>query len=266
VPEPFLKWPGGKRWLAARVATIIGSSPGRYYEPFLGGGAVFFELSARPTTLSDINSDLINTYVHVRDNCDAVIAALKVLPVTKRKFYSIRAADPTNCLERAVRFLYLNRTCFGGMYRVNQQGRFNVPYGGGERTPECLWATNLLPAASAALQGVELLCSDFEAVVNRAGENDVVYCDPTYTVAHENNGFVRYNERNFGWADQVRLARAAERAARRGALVLLSNAHHKSVRDLYPTARAERISRLSLISPSVVARRSVSEYLFVLGL
>lgn len=263
--EPFLKWPGGKRWLADRVASMIKRTLARrYFEPFLGGGAVFFALGTQSATLSDVNPDLINTYMQVRDQCQAVLEKLKALKVSKRAYYSIRSSEPKDPLERAARFLYLNRTAFAGMYRVNREGRFNVPYGGGQRTPERLWTSNLLLTAATSLQGVELLHSDFEPVLDCAGDGDVVYCDPTYTVAHENNGFVRYNERNFSWSDQVRLAAASFRAADRGAVVLLSNACHASVRALYPSARTEKISRRSLVSPTVAARREVNEYLLTL--
>lgn len=264
MPEPFLKWPGGKRWAAQRIAELVKARlRGRYFEPFLGGGAVFFALQPPHATLSDINGDLVNTYVQVRDNSRHIVKLLKTMKVTKRDYYRVRRSEPEGLVERATRFLYLNRTAFAGMYRVNQSGRFNVPYGGGDRTPECLWTSSLLKEGSLALRNVELLQSDFEAVIERAANGDVVYCDPTYTVAHDNNGFVRYNERNFSWEDQQRLSEAAKRAAGRGATVIVSNAFHESIRVLYSPHEGERLERRSLISPNTVARRTVNEYLFV---
>lgn len=264
--EPFLKWPGGKRWAAKLIADLVRSHlSGRYFEPFLGGGAVFFELQPREATLSDVNTDLVNTYAQVRDQSSAIRKLLKTMRVTKRDYYRVRRSEPTDAVERATRFLYLNRTAFAGMYRVNRAGRFNVPYGGGDRTPESLWNTSLLTDARAALARVELVVSDFEPMLDRAEEGDVVYCDPTYTVAHDNNGFVRYNERNFSWDDQRRLSNAAKRAATRGATVIVSNAFHESIRKLYAPYQGERLERQSLISPNIQARRLVAEYLLVVA-
>lgn len=262
---PFLKWPGGKRWLASVIARVVRRHlSGRYYEPFLGGGAVFFHLKPSRATLSDINSDLINTYAAIRDSYHAVIAFLQMLPVSKRVYLEVRSWKPTSRLERATRFLYLNRTAFGGIYRLNRDGEFNVPFGGGKRTPAILWQGNLVEAAAAALRGATLLAADFSLVMRQAREGDVVYCDPTYTVAHENNGFLRYNERNFSWLDQQRLASAAQKARLRGATVIISNAHHKSVRSLYSGATITRIQRVSCVSASAKYRRKVCEYLIVL--
>jgi DNA adenine methylase len=123
----------------------------------------------------------------------------------------------------------------------------------------------LLAKASRALAGVTLLQGDFEPILDLAGKGDVAYCDPTYTVTHELNGFVRYNEKNFAWSDQERLASAARRAADRGAVVLVSNAHHQEVRTLYATANVLELMRKSLVSRDRTKRRAVSEYLFVLG-
>jgi len=263
--EPFLKWPGGKRWLAKKVARFIAPRlQGRYFEPFLGGGAVFFALQPETAILSDINADLINVYVQVQQNYELIQQRLQTLPVSHDDYYRIRKEEPEDRLERAVRFLYLNRTAFGGMYRVNQEGKFNVPYGGGQRTPEILWRDGLLKSASAALQGVSFEVSDFESVIDQAGSGDVVYCDPTYTVVHETNNFIRYNESNFSWADQQRLAEAAKRAYNRGVLVLVSNASHSSLTELYSPFEPIRIARKSRVSRKIESRRLVNEFLFVL--
>jgi DNA adenine methylase len=144
---------------------------------------------------------------------------------------------------------------------VNIQGKFNVPYGGGDRTPESLWKTDALDLASRALRKAKLKVGDFERTIELSASGDVVYCDPTYTVAHDNNGFVRYNERNFSWADQERLAAAAFGAAKRGAMVLISNAHHVSIKRLYPGARFETLSRISTVTPHSELRRPVRELL-----
>lgn len=214
--------------------------------------------------LSDINADLINVYKQIQQNHSIVSQKLQTIPVSREVYYRIREQEPDDNVDRSVRFLYLNRTAFAGMYRLNKMGRFNVPYGGGQRTPKPLWQNGLLKAASAALQEACLEVSDFEPAVNRAKKGDVVYCDPTYTVVHETNNFIRYNESNFSWDDQKRLAEAAKRAYKRGALILVSNACHSSLEELYYPFKPIRLDRKSLISRKVEGRRLVSEFLFIL--
>jgi DNA adenine methylase len=143
-------------------------------------------------------------------------------------------------------------------------GKFNVPYGGGKRTPEPLWRDGLIEHASKALQGMELVASDFEKIIDNARRGDVVYCDPTYTATHNNNSFIRYNERNFSWEDQKRLALAALRACKRGALVIVSNASYINLCELYNPFRSRVLIRKSLVSRKLEARREVREYLFIL--
>lgn len=264
---PFLKWPGGKRWAAPKIVKIINdhlSERGTYYEPFLGGGAVFFLLRPASAFLGDINPDLVNAYVTVRDTPTQLLREVRKIPVTEKDYYRIRKATPRSSLKRAAHFLYLNRTAYGGIYRLNLDGHFNVPYGGGERTPAILWEEKLVESASAALVGVKVKQCDFAKLIRRAGPGDVVYCDPTYTVAHDNNGFVRYNESNFSWADQVRLALETQAAATRGATVIVSNAHHRTVRALYPGSETHTLRRTSCVSAVAEARKSVAEYLLVL--
>lgn len=263
---PFLKWPGGKRWLAKDLAKIISNQlRGRYYEPFLGGGAVFFALQPPSATLSDINGDLINVYCQVKEHPALILERLQKLPISHEDYYSIREQDPGNPIDRAVRFLYLNRTAFGGIYRLNPEGKFNVPYGGGERTPEPLWRDRLLVNASQALQNTDLIRTDFQEIINRAGPGDVIYCDPTYSVAHENNGFIRYNEKNFSWSDQERLAKLVKKACERGAIIFVSNAFHNSLINLYSPFDHLCLSRKSCVSRNIEARREVKEILFLIS-
>jgi DNA adenine methylase len=263
---PFLKWPGGKRWAAAHIAEIIKPRLlGTYFEPFLGGGAVFFYLGPRRAVLSDVNGDLINTYRAVRDDLIAVLRKLRRFRVSAEEYYRIRELSPADPIACAARFLYLNRTAFGGVYRLNLRGQFNVPFGGGDRTPELLWKSPVLREAATALRKASLKQSDFEKVMRFSKSGDVVYCDPTYTVAHDNNGFIRYNERNFSWSDQVRLAKASLEASRRGVTVAITNANHASVRHLYPGARFEELPRISRITPKSNLRRGVTELLILLN-
>jgi DNA adenine methylase len=264
--QPFIKWPGGKRWAARQIAELVAARlSGTYFEPFLGGGAVFFHLRPPKAILADVNEDLISTYRSVRRDTGAIIARLRRYRVTEENYYRIRERDPKDPIARAARFLYLNRTAFGGIYRLNLEGRFNVPYGGGERTPAILWERGILEHAARALRNAQLKVSDFEPILNQARPGDVAYCDPTYTVAHDNNGFIRYNERNFSWSDQRRLAVVAGAATRRGATVIISNAHHASIRELYPGAQFITLTRISRITPRASLRRAVDELLITLN-
>jgi len=263
--RPFLKWPGGKRWAAETIANLIrGYLVGTYYEPFLGGGAIFFHLLPERAVLSDINSELVLVYKTIQSDCKAVLSKVKKMAVGKEEYYRIRAMTFQSDIEKTARFLYLNRTAFGGIYRLNRSGKFNVPFGGGQRTPALLWERNLLKDASIALDSVSIRCTDFQKTISLAGPGDVVYCDPTYTVAHDRNAFIRYNEKNFSWDNQKSLATAAKAAVTRGATVLISNAHHGSIRELYPDARVRHLKRYSGVSTDSAKRREVREYLFIL--
>jgi DNA adenine methylase len=262
VAKPFLKWPGGKRWLTQRLLDLLNGCRYRtYFEPFLGGGALFFALEPERAVLSDINGDLMNTYLQVKQRPNQIIRRLKELPVDRPTYDHFRRLSPQRLVDRAVRFLYLNRTAFGGMYRLNRQGSFNVPFGGGQRTPEPLWNENLLVNASKALNAAELRTTDFQELLAEAGDGDLVYCDPTYTVAHNNNGFVRYNERNFSWDDQKRLAGTCQRLARKGATVIVSNADHDDIVRLYRPSRVYRLDRMSVLCPDSQKRRPTTELL-----
>jgi DNA adenine methylase len=262
--SPFLRWPGGKRWLVDRIRKEIQGQPFvRYFEPFLGGGALFFALRPRQAFLCDINADLINAYQQVKRRPRELIAELQSLPIDEHTYTELRIAVPSRRLSKAVRFLYLNRTAFSGMYRVNRFGEFNVPFGGGERTPAVLWTQNLLMNASRVLRHATLRVCDFEDAMSLGTAGDLVYCDPTYTVAHNNNGFIRYNEKNFSWADQKRLAACCRDAAQRGATVLVSNAYHREVLELFQPSKALIVDRRSLLCPQADFRKAVQEYLFV---
>lgn len=262
--RPFLKWLGGKRWLSEVIVrlTDLGKMQ-RYYEPFLGGGATFFALHPSNAILSDINMDLIETYREVREKPLEVAECLSAMAVDSDTYYRIRSHKPQDRLGRAVRFLYLNRTAFAGMYRENHSGEFNVPYGGGQRTPRVLWETDILVRAAEALKSAKLFASDFEPIMNKAVTGDVVYCDPTYWASSDRDSFGRYNSTKFSWADQERLYNAAMKARERGALVIVSNGCSADLDRLYSRARKLEFSRMSCLSPKTSARQSVRERLFV---
>jgi DNA adenine methylase len=240
VAEPFLRWAGGKRWLASRLAPLLRERlMGRFIEPFLGSGAVFFALGPTSAILSDLNDDLINAFRAVEQRPQELLNAISGLKVDPETYYFIRQHEPSDPCGRAVRFIYLNRTCYGGLYRENKEGRFNVPYGGGSRTPKPLWERSLIKNAHGILAScdIDLRKCDFGEVLEEAREGDVVYCDPAYRGAARDR-FDRYGKVVFGWHDHARLASAAWLASRRGALVLIRNASRDQIINLYPCGLA----------------------------
>ena len=240
--KPFLKWAGGKTSL---LPALLAASPERietYYEPFVGGGALFFALQAegrfQRAVLSDSNNELINTYRQVRDNVDALINALTVHQRKYRAaedrseyYYTIRAKKLTCSLGGAANLIFLNKTCFNGLYRVNNQGGFNVPHGR-HQNPTICDAENLR-AASVALQGVELEVGDFYDAPSDAGQGDFVYFDPPYVPLSETASFTAYTSKDFGAEEQQRLADVAKLLSGQGAGVVLSNSGHPDVAALY---------------------------------
>jgi DNA adenine methylase len=260
--EPFLKWAGGKRWLVSRYGHLFPHFEGRYIEPFLGGGAVFFHLMPKVAFLSDKNADLITTYRALRDM--PATAHRKLCDFQKlhsREFYyATRQANPRTSIARACRFLYLNRVCFNGLYRVNQKGVFNVPLG---TKSEVEYPEGYLSSVGKALQGATITQADFELAIDESRRGDFVFLDPPYTVAHNHNGFIKYNDVLFTWDDQQRLARAALRAARRGSFVFVANADHEAVRALYPEFNAHTLHRLSTLAADSATRRKTTEAAFL---
>lgn len=263
---PFLKWAGGKRWLVDRIEPLFSLGYRDYYEPFLGGGAMLLALGPKGGVVSDINHELVNCYQAVRDRPEALFAGLLEQQElhSHEHYYRMRDAEPKDSLNRAIRFLYLNRACFNGIYRVNQLGKFNVPKGSKEKI---VFETDEFELISQILRSVEVVCADFEETVCRAGDGDLVFVDPPYTTKHNKNGFVRYNEKLFTWADQERLADAAGRAAARGAKVIVTNADHESVRALYDDLSAVYlpVGRWSVIGGPSETRGKVTEAIFLLG-
>ncbi|WP_170327946.1 Dam family site-specific DNA-(adenine-N6)-methyltransferase [Ruegeria arenilitoris] len=238
--RPFLRWAGGKRWLASSLSEVIKrrltSSNGHYIEPFLGSGAIFFSVCPKQSILNDLNRELMLAYAVLRDQPHETIKILKSWPVEKDNYYKIRNWLPDNNIEKACRFIWLNRTCYGGLYRTNRSGKFNTPYGGGSRVPDSLWTTGTaLACASNLRRGSELYSGDFESIIDKAKEGDVVFCDPTYS-NHSKDHFDRYGASVFSWSDQIRLAHACRRAASRGATVVVTNGAYSEIAEIYPDA------------------------------
>lgn len=258
---PFLKWAGGKRWLVERYADLIPSFSGCYYEPFLGGGSVYFHLDPHRAVITDSNARLIECYLQIRENHRQIESLLKEHQRLhcKDHYYKVRSTQFLLPEQRAAQFIYLNRTCWNGLYRVNLKGEFNVPIG---TKSKVLFEREDFAAIADRLNSATILHCDFETSINMAGAGDFVFVDPPYTVKHDLNGFLKYNEQIFGWDDQVRLREAVARASRRGARILVSNAAHASVRELYAgIGETIVLERGSVLSGKPEARGRVNEIL-----
>lgn len=261
LPPPFLKWAGGKRWLSSRILELANPFNGRYIEPFLGGGAVFFALRPQKSLLSDVNAELINAYNAVKSDYSKVFSLLRTHQAyhSKEYYYRMRDYRPRCEYRQAARFIYLNRTCWNGLYRVNRKGEFNVPIG---TKTAVLMPTDNWSGLSELLASAELVCGDFEESISAANKGDLIFADPPYTVKHNLNGFIKYNDSLFSWNDQVRLRDALVQAKLRGAKVILTNANHASIRDLYKNHfHMEAISRASVLAGSAVHRGQYEELL-----
>lgn len=259
--EPFLKWPGGKRWLAVRHLHLFPKTYGNYIEPFLGGAAIFFALSPEDAYLSDANGELINAYNRIKHDWAKVEQRLARFQKNHDSdfYYRMRKKNPTDPLARAVRFLYLNRTCFNGIYRVNKEGKFNVPIGTKDGVS---FEDGYLEKVAKALKSARIRKRDFAIAIEKAKEGDFVFIDPPYTVMHNNNGFVKYNAQLFSWKDQARLATAIKAAGDRGALIMMSNADHGSVRELYDGFGTHHsLTRASILAGDPDYRGSATELL-----
>jgi len=271
---PFLKWAGGKSQLLAQYAPFFPAErAARYFEPFVGSGAVFFHLRGRDFagsyTLWDVNPELINVYRAVRDEVEAVIGLLAAhrdahAADGRCHYYAVRALDrdpawPESLppAARAARMIYLNKTCYNGLWRVNSRGHFNVP-AGRYRNPPILDAGRLR-AAAAALQGVDLAACDFRAVVDEARPGDFVYFDPPYVPLSQTASFTSYAREDFGEAEQRALAEVFRALDRKGVRVMLSNADAPLVHALYRGFRIEIVQARRAINSRAARRGAISE-------
>jgi DNA adenine methylase len=257
--RPFLKWAGGKQALAAEIVARIPRGIERYVEPFLGGGSVFFTLAPSAALLGDGNDWLIDTYAAIRKDWRPVAARLDKLVNTETEYLRIRAVDPAGLdpAARAAHFIYLNKTGFRGLFRVNREGRFNVPYGAYDRR---YYDPDELAAAARALRGAELRAGDFEATLAEVSKRDFVYLDPPYWKLGGFSDFNRYTPGQFREEDHRRLAACCRELDRRGARFLLSNSDTPFVRELYAGFRFERIAARREIQLDP-AKRDVAELL-----
>ncbi len=259
VPRPFLRWAGSKRWLLRHLVHVLPPRFRTYREPFLGSGALFFLLCPDQAVLSDKCGNLIEVYGALRDRVSRIIRHLRPLKPDRDLFYAIRNRPARGRLKRVVEFLYLNKTCWNGLYRVNSEGRFNVPYG----MPKTDFLADFenLRACSRALQkpGVRLQSCEFEGALEDVKAGDLVYLDPPYVTHHNSNGFVDYNEALFSWEDQKRLATRARQLADAGVYVIVTNVDHQEVLELYRGFRSRILTRSSTLASDAKSRVRVKE-------
>jgi len=242
-PKPFVKWAGGKRQLVDILLSNVPPSFNRYFEPFVGGGALLFELQPQKAVISDINEELINAYKVIKDNVEELINSLKKHKNTKEYYYAIRAINPKTLtpVERASRFIYLNKTCFNGLYRENSKGQFNVPFGK-YKNPKICNEENLR-AVSEFLNKIEItiLNCDYKITCEMAKSGDFVYLDPPYYPISKTASFTKYNKNGFSEEDQIELSEIFKDLDRKGCYVMLSNSNTEFIKKLYANYRIQEI-------------------------
>jgi DNA adenine methylase len=231
--KPFLRWVGGKRWLIPEISRILENfKVANYHEPFLGGGAVFFSIKPSGRIyLSDLNLELVETYIQIAGHPIKVFDALQCHSNTSKHYYALRDSEEVDPVAKAARFIYLNHASFNGIYRVNQNGEYNVPFG--NRDDLCLPTRSEFLAISRCLRSAEIAARDFEVTADKVSKGDLVFLDPPYTVAHNNNGFVKYNQKIFSFDDQKRLKTLIEIIRDREAFYIMTNAAHESITRLF---------------------------------
>jgi len=251
-PKPFVKWAGGKRQLIPILNESLPKTFGTYFEPFLGGGALLFNMLTERENLkcviSDLNSDLVLCYTTIRDKIDDLINSLKTHEKhyqknSKEYYYFIRENNPRSQIEKTSRLIFLNRTCFNGLYRVNSKGKFNVPLG--KYTNPNIVNEENLRSVSAILRSsrVSIKCQDFEAILRNAKKDDLVYFDPPYQPVSDTSNFTSYTNKDFTYDDLGRLADLCMKLDSKGCKVLLSNSNSQKVADMF-TTKPWKISKI----------------------
>lgn len=264
IMQPFLKWPGGKRWLFNEIIKYLPEKYNTYFEPFLGGGAVFFAISPPNACISDLNKDLINLYITMRDNHEELANQIKLHQKKhcKEYYYQTRGKKFRKNVTCAGQFLYMNRSCYNGMYRVNKKGEFNVPIG---TKTDFTYDLSDFSQYSSILKKAQILVSDFEQIIDKANWGDVVFADPPYVSNSNKNGFLNYNNNLFTWEDQKRLFNSLLRARSRGVKIISTNVMCKEIMQMYKKEgfKVLTVSRTSTISGKNDSRQKVKELLIV---
>jgi DNA adenine methylase len=260
--KPFLRWAGGKNWLVKHLHLLLPKSGFvDYHEPFLGSGAVFLAINPPNVAyLSDLNIELIHVYKTLKKDPNGIITELSKFRNTESFYYTLREKEFEDPIKTAAKFIFLNQTSFNGIYRVNLKGNYNVPYG--HRTKDFL-DEDLLKDVSKSLKRAKLFAGDFEEIRTHIKRKDLVFLDPPYTVSHNNNGFIKYNQKLFSLEDQKRLSELIDFIKRKGAYYILTNAAHQTISEIFEKGdRKLELNRASLIGGSNAQRGQTSEYIF----
>jgi len=261
--RPFLKWPGGKRQLLRELVRHMPKKYGRFFEPFVGGGALFFSVKPEYGYISDINPELINVYEVVQNNVEELIESLKKHKNTEKYFYQLRDADRTeeyrywSKVEKASRLIYLNKTCFNGLYRMNSDGHFNVPYGF-YKNPNIVDEHNLI-ACSVLLKKTEIALASFEAVEKKARKGDFVYFDPPYVPLNKTSSFTKYYKDDFDLDAQFGLRELCDRLTNKGVSFMLSNSYTETVKELYKNYHVKVVRANRAINCKADGRGKINE-------
>jgi DNA adenine methylase len=270
-PKPFVKWVGGKRQLLRQFRDMGLYPPdafnpltNTYFEPFVGGGAVFFDLLPKKAELSDLNNELVTTYNVIKNDVDGLIKSLKKHKYAKEYYLEVRAKDPKmlSDLDIASRFIFLNRTCFNGMYRVNSKGGFNVPFG--KYTNPMICDEENLHKVSKALQKVTIQNQDYKAILKKAKKGDFVYFDPPYYPVSKTASFTSYTANSFLDKEQTELRDTFVELNKRGCFVMLSNSDTPFINKIYSGIKDVKVSKVSAgraINSNAAKRGKVSEVL-----
>ncbi len=264
---PVLKWVGGKRQLLSVIDTFLPETIGSYYEPFVGGGAVLFHLQAQKAVINDYNEELINVYNVIKNDVDALLIDLKRHANDSEYFYDLRAKDRNGLyskmtpVEKASRVIFLNKTCFNGLYRVNAAGEFNTPFGR-YKNPNIVNETTLRAVSEYFKnQHVEIKQGDFEASLKDVEKGAFVYFDPPYDPVSISSNFTSYTDQGFGRKDQIRLKEVCDSLNEKGVNFMLSNSATDFIKDLYSDYRIEITKAKRSINSNKDKRGKVEEVL-----
>jgi len=267
--KPFVKWVGGKRQLLKQVKNLypfpdkFDIKNNTYFEPFIGGGAVFFDLQPYKAEISDLNFELITAYQVIQNNVEELIKSLQKHKYEKEYFLKIRKQDPLKLsdIERASRFIFLNRTCFNGMYRVNQKGEFNVPFGR-YKNPMICDAENLRNVRK-VLENTKIFHRGYQEVLKHAKKGDFIYFDPPYVPLNPTSSFTSYTKEGFGLKQQEELRDVFSELSDRGCFVMLSNSDTTIVRELYSNFKIHEVRATRAINSKAGKRGKVGEVVVV---
>ena len=263
---PILKWVGGKRGLLSSLIDLMPDSYSTYYEPFLGGGALFFDQRPAKAVVSDSNSELINLYSVVKSNVDSLIESLKQHENTSDYFYEIRAKDRDKDIwdsmtdvERASRMLYLNKTCYNGLYRVNSLGQVNTPFGGYKNPNYCPESDLRLMSSYLNEEDITLLCCDYRKAVETASKGDFVYFDPPYDPISDTAAYTGYTSSGFNKQNQIELCETCKELDSKGVMFMLSNSATEFIKGLYSSFDIQIVKAKRAINCKGDGRGAVDE-------